>query len=191
MPLRTRRLPIFRSRGKGASAGVFARNLPQQVGLSGKSISMEWQRDPHLKTIEHIVQTALYPDELYEQFLVEVTACLDAQGAAIWHLQDPGEVNLSAAVGFSDACGRQAWERHRTLVADAINGQSGPKTISPDEPWNDSGLMLLLQKVHGRCPLWIEIAHRPDAAPPSLSGHSKFLKLASDELAKAKCIPWE
>jgi hypothetical protein len=145
-----------------------------------------------IREIEHIVQTTLYPDELYETFLAALLAALDARGAAIWRLEESGDAELSAFVGVSDQLGRDAWDEHRALIAAAIGANPfGQTTYSPGEPGNRPGLPLLIQRVHPRSPLVIEVAARAGASPTSLRGDFQFLQQSAELLATAKCIPWE
>jgi hypothetical protein len=137
-----------------------------------------------------VVQSTLYPDELYERFLFHLTAAMAAPGSAIWRLEQEN-VSLSASRGASDAQGRQAWGEHRDCIASRIRASVEQETVLPGDPGNPSSLVLLLQRVHPRCPLVIEVAQRDDAQAQSLRGYALFLKQAAEILSNAKCIPWE
>jgi hypothetical protein len=141
--------------------------------------------------MELLVQSTLYPDELYEAFLTELTAALEARGAAIWHIQQPTKANLSATIGDNDENGRGTWEDHHDLILSCLAAGSEPSLVLPGDPANPTSLVLLIQKVDPRSPLVIEVAQRSPSQPHSLRGYSIFLKQMAELLAKAKCIPWE
>ena len=148
--------------------------------------------DSHIAEIERAVQTMLYPDELYERFLFHLTAAMAAHGAAIWRLEATDKISLSASTGPSDEQDREAWDEHRDFIVASIGpGFTGQQIYPPGVQGNPTALVLLLQKIHARCPLVIEVAQRADAPPPSLRGYSTFLEQMADQLAQAKCIPWE
>jgi predicted nucleic acid-binding Zn-ribbon protein len=146
----------------------------------------------HVKAIDDIVRTALYPDELYQEFLKQLNSALESHGAAIWHIPEQKNAILSASIGVSDALGREAWEEHRDFVVATINtSSSGQEIVLPSENRNPTTFVLLIQKkVHARCPLVVEVAQRPPTNPAAHRGYSVFVKQMAEKLSKAKCIPW-
>jgi hypothetical protein len=143
----------------------------------------------HIRAMEGVVKTTLYPDELYERFLSHLTAATAAHGAAIWRLEASGEAILAASAGVSDELARDAWVEHGQLVAVILNA-SEQAIVEPADPANPTALTLLFQRVHQRSPLAVELVPAT-ARPESLRGYSAFLHQLAAILAQARCIPWE
>jgi hypothetical protein len=145
-----------------------------------------------LEAIHRAVETLLYPDELYEVFLDHLAKLTGAQGAATWRLLESTDAELVACVGTSDDRGPVARDAHARFLAETVAASRGRQAIIlPDDLRNPTRSSRLIQQVHPRCPLVIEVCLGADVSPASLAGYSSFLHRMADLLATAKCLPWK
>lgn len=162
-----------------------------ETHLSSKAEIVNDETQSHIKAIHRAVTTVLYPDELYERFLTHLTAALAGYGAAIWHVGDEGGAELRASVGCPSDRADSDWEKHVSLIDRTMAAQGTEQmVITVDDPQNPTPALLLLQKVHPRCPLVIEAAQREDSPTPASRGHAVFLQRMAYVLSQARCIPW-
>jgi hypothetical protein len=145
-----------------------------------------------LDAIHRAVETLLYPDELYEVFLDHVTKLLGASGAAIWRLEEPSDAELVACVGAVDDHDSVHSDAHARFLTETVAASRGrQEVILPNDLGNPTRSSRIIQQVHPRCPLVIDVALYTDLASDSTFGCAAFLSRMADLLATAKCLPWK